>query len=120
MGYFDQERLASLGVVVDNHGKFPDVVFFFSAKKWLILVESVTSHGPVDGKRHGELATLFSGFENGIVYVNAFPTRKEMARYLRDISWETEVRATNELTTVIHFIVQHILGLNSEDDQENH
>jgi hypothetical protein len=28
-------------------------------------VESVTSHGPVDGKRHAELAKLFAGSKAG-------------------------------------------------------
>lgn len=50
-GYFDAPLLAGLGVDVDSHGKMPDVVLHFTAKNWLLLVESVTSHGPVDGKR---------------------------------------------------------------------
>ena len=35
MGYFDVDRLTQLGVVTDNHGKFPDVVFHHSQKNWL-------------------------------------------------------------------------------------
>ena len=59
-GYFDKELLAKLGVVVDGHGKMPDVVIFYPEREWLLLVESVTSHGPVDGKRHAELSALFA------------------------------------------------------------
>lgn len=55
-GYFDAALLAELGVDVDSHGKMPDVVLHFTKRNWLLLVESVTSHGPVDGKRHTELA----------------------------------------------------------------
>lgn len=54
-GYFDAALLAELGVGVDAHGKMPDVVLHYSARHWLLLVEAVTSHGPVDGKRHREL-----------------------------------------------------------------
>ena len=32
-------------------------------RDWLILVESVTSHGPVDGKRHAELSRLFAAID---------------------------------------------------------
>jgi len=39
------------------------VVLFDSKHEWLVLVESVTSHGPVDGKRHAELAKLFGGIK---------------------------------------------------------
>ena len=48
-GYFDEESLAKLGVVVDGHSKMPDVVLNCPKRDWLLLVESVTSHGPVDG-----------------------------------------------------------------------
>jgi hypothetical protein len=40
-GYFDVVLLAKLGVNVDSHGKMPDVVLHFTAKNWLLLVESV-------------------------------------------------------------------------------
>ena len=82
-GYFDAALLAELGVDVDSHGKMPDVVLHFVEKNWLLLVESVTSHGPVDGKRHAELAKLFSNCKAGLVYVTAFPSRSIMGRYLR-------------------------------------
>ncbi len=59
MGYFDRDRLSKLGVVVDSHGKMPDVVLHYTERNWLLLVESVTSHGPVDAKRHEELMCLF-------------------------------------------------------------
>lgn len=90
-GYFDKALLAKLGVVVDGHGKMPDVVLYYPARKWLLLVESVTSHGPMDGKRHEELAELFVKSKAGLVYVTAFPSRAVMSRYLVRISWETEV-----------------------------
>lgn len=81
-GYFNAALLAELGVEVDAHGKMPDVVLHYTEKNWLLLVESVTSHGPVDGKRHAELTRLFSGAKAGLVYVTAFPNRALMARYL--------------------------------------
>ena len=54
MGYFDKDLLASLGVTVDEHGKMPDAIIYYAEKEWLILAEAVTSHGPVDAKRHDE------------------------------------------------------------------
>ena len=80
-GYFDAVLLAELGVDVDSHGKMPDVVLHYVERNWLLLVESVTSHGPVDGKRHAELAKLFAGSTAGLVYVTAFPNRAIMGRY---------------------------------------
>lgn len=102
-GYFDAPLLAGLGVDVDSHGKMPDVVLHFTAKNWLLLVESVTSHGPVDGKRHAELARLFAGSTAGLVYVTAFPNRSIMGRYLGEIAWETEVWVADAPSHLIHF-----------------
>ncbi|HHV7361374.1 restriction endonuclease [Morganella morganii] len=109
-GYFNAPLLTGLGVDVDSHGKMPDVVLHFTAKNWLILVESVTSHGPVDGKRHAELARLFAGSTAGLVYVTAFPNRSIMGRYLGEIAWETEVWVADAPSHLIHFNGVRFLG----------
>lgn len=109
-GYFDAPLLAKLSVDVGSHGKMPDVVLHYTAKDWLLLVESVTSHGPVDGKRHAELAKLFAPSKAGLVYVTAFPTRAIMSRYLGDIAWETEVWVADAPSHLIHFNGARFLG----------
>lgn len=109
-GYFDAALLADLGVEVDSHGKMPDVVLHYTAKNWLLLVESVTNHGPVDGKRHAELAKLFAGSTAGLVYVTAFPNRAIMGRYLGEIAWETEVWVADAPSHLIHFNGVRFLG----------
>lgn len=110
MGYFDEALLNELGVKVNSHGKMPDVVIYYPEKDWLILIEAVTSHGPVDGKRHGELETLFKNSKVGIVYVTAFPTRSIMARYSSEIAWETEVWVSDAPSHMIHFNGVRFLG----------
>ena len=109
-GYFDAALLADLGVQVDTHGKMPDVVLHFTERNWLLLVESVTSHGPVDGKRHAELAQLFARSKAGLVYVTAFPNRALMSRYLGEIAWETEVWVADAPSHLIHFNGMRFLG----------
>lgn len=109
-GYFDEDLLAKLGVRVDSHGKMPDVVLYYAEKNWLLLVESVTSHGPVDGKRHDELSNLFAESKPELVYVSAFPNRAIMGRYLGEIAWETEVWVTDAPSHLIHFDGERFLG----------
>lgn len=109
-GYFDQQLLEECGVYVHSHGKMPDVVLIYPEKDWLILVEAVTSHGPVDSKRHLELRDLFKHSKLGLVYVTAFPSRKEFNRYLSDIAWETEVWVADHPTHLIHFNGIRFLG----------
>ncbi|MEX5217346.1 MAG: hypothetical protein NW701_05920 [Nitrospira sp.] len=109
-GYFDAVLLARLGVNVGPHGKMPDVVIYYPERNWLLLVESVTSHGPVDGKRHAELARLFATSTAGLVYVTAFPDRSALGRYLVDIAWETEVWVADAPSHLIHFNGARFLG----------
>jgi hypothetical protein len=109
-GYFDAVSLAKLSVSVDAHGKMPDVVLHYPERNWLLLIESVTSHGPVDGKRHAELARLFGTATAGLVYFTAFPNRAIMGRYLGDIAWETEVWVADAPSHLIHFNGERFLG----------
>jgi type II restriction enzyme len=114
-GYFDSDAMQSVGIEVEPHGKMPDVILLDRARNWLVLVEAVTSHGPVDGKRHAELSNLFAGSSAGIVFVTAFPTRTLMSRYLPQIAWETEVWVTESPTHLIHFNGDRFLGPHSSN-----
>jgi adenine-specific DNA-methyltransferase len=108
--YFDEQLLKRLGVQIEAHGKMPDVVVYHKQKRWLVLVEAVTSHGPVDGNRRGELKRLFRGAKPGLVFVTAFLDRKAMVKYLSDISWETEVWIADAPDHLIHFNGERFLG----------
>ncbi len=103
--YLDQ-----LGIAMDKHGKMPDVVVHMPEKNWLVLIEAVISHGPIDIKRHNELKDLFGAGQAGLVFVTAFETRKAMVKYLSNISWETEVRIADNPSHLIHFNGERFLG----------
>jgi len=107
---FDVQSLAVLGVSLDKHGKLPDLVVHLADRNWLVLMEAASSHGPVDGKRHGELAGLFADCTAGLVYVSCFASRGEMRRYLADIAWETEVWCADHADHLIHFDGERFLG----------
>jgi hypothetical protein len=109
-GYFDAVQLSELGVTVDMYGKMPDVVLYDAERNWLLLLEAVTSHGPVDGKRHAELAQLFAEAHAGLIYVSAFPNRAIMTRHLGEIAWETEVWVAEAPSHLIHFNGERFLG----------
>jgi len=88
----------------------PDVVVHYTSKNWLVLIEAVTSHGPVNPKRRQELSELFADSKAGIVYITAFMNRRTMIRYLDEISWETEVWVGESPTHLIHFNGERFLG----------
>lgn len=107
---YDAKATAALGVTIEEHGKMPDVVVHHVKKNWLVLIEAVTSHGPVNPKRRQELKKLFSKSSAGLVFVTAFINRHAMLKYLNDISWETEVWVSESPTHLIHFNGERFLG----------
>ena len=109
-GYFDESGLAALGVETGMHDKMPDVVIYYPAKNWILLIEASSSHGPINAKRRKELAELFASSTAREIYVTAFPTRSEMACYLDEISWETEVWIADAPDHLIHFNGDKFLG----------
>jgi hypothetical protein len=108
--YFDSKALDATGVRIEEHGKMPDVVIHYIENNWLVLIEAVTSHGPMNPKRRQELGQLFRGSKAGLVYVTAFLDRRTMMKYLDDISWETEVWIAESPTHLIHFNGERFLG----------
>lgn len=107
---FERDRLAELGVVVDEHGKMPDLVVYQASKNWLFLMEAASTHGPVDHIRYSELSQMFAGSSAGVVYVSCFPNRSTMRRFLGDLAWETEVWLASDPTHMIHLNGDRFLG----------
>ncbi|MCX7409784.1 MAG: BsuBI/PstI family type II restriction endonuclease [Planctomycetales bacterium] len=108
--HLDAKSLSQLGVTVAAAAKMPDVVVFDSRRNWLVLIEAVTSAGPVDGKRRKELKELFAGSTAGLVFVTAFTSRDAMRSFLSHISWETEVWIAEAPDHLIHFNGERFLG----------
>jgi BsuBI/PstI restriction endonuclease domain/BsuBI/PstI restriction endonuclease HTH domain len=107
---YDEAGLLLLGVSIESHGKMPDLIVHLADRNWLVLIEAVTSHGPVDSKRHEELQRLFAGSTAGLVFVTSFLSRQGLARYVGEISWETEVWVADSPTHLIHFNGVRFLG----------
>nr|WP_245531219.1 BsuBI/PstI family type II restriction endonuclease [Bacteroides coprosuis] len=70
--HLESDFLESLGVPPMSHDKLPDVVVYDNVRKWLFLIEAVTSHGPVSPKRWKELEEALIDCNVGKVYVIAF------------------------------------------------
>ena len=108
--HLETEYLKNLNVAIPAPSKMPDVVIHDTRKNWLLLIEAVTSAGPVDAKRRRELKSLFKRSTAGLVFVTAFSTRQAMRSFLPLISWETEVWIGEDPDHLIHFNGERFLG----------
>ncbi len=108
--FVDENGLKELGIPIDQHSKLPDVVIFDKKRKWLFLIEAVTSHGPVSPKRLFELEDLLKACNMGKVYVTAFPNMSEFKKHSNNIAWETEVWLMEVPDHMIHFNGDRFIG----------
>jgi hypothetical protein len=108
--HLEAASLTALGVTLDSAAKVPDVIVHYPAKNWLLLIEAVTSAGPVDGKRRKELKHLFAGCKAGLVFVTAFENRRTMQSFVSQIAWESEVWIAEDPDHMIHFNGERFLG----------
>jgi hypothetical protein len=95
---------------LDSAAKIPDGIVHDTRRNWLLLVEAVTSAGPVDGKRRKELKDLFAGCHVGLVFVTAFENRCAVQSFVSQIAWESEVRIADDPDHMIHFNGEQFLG----------
>jgi hypothetical protein len=85
-------------------------VLYDTKRKWLFLIEAVTSHGPMSPKRVLELSALLKKSRVGAIYVSAFPDMAEFRKHMRNIAWETEVWIAEIPDHLIHFNGDRFLG----------
>src|SRR5690242_11094775 len=79
--YFDEAALVSLGIKIENISKMPNIIIHCVEKGWLVLIEAITAHGPIDANRKAELQYLFGDARVELVFVTAFLSRSAMANY---------------------------------------
>jgi type II restriction enzyme len=108
--HLHRDQLAALGVPITKHDKLPDVVIDLRAKNWLLLVEAVTSSGPVSPGRRQDLEKLLTHCSADRVYVTAFLDFKQFKRHVHDIAWETEVWIAENPDHLIHYNGEKFLG----------
>lgn len=108
--YMESDYLKRLGVVIEPSAKMPDLIAHDMKRNWLLIVEAVTSAGPIDMKRRMELKYLFKGCSAGLVFVTAFENRWSFGRFQNIISWETEVWIAEDPDHIIHFDGEKFLG----------
>jgi adenine-specific DNA-methyltransferase len=106
----DHEVLSKLSIGITEHDKLPDIVLYDKNRNWLFLIEAVTSHGPVNAKRHTEMERMFADCPAERIYITAFLTRSDFRTHAAEIAWETEVWIAENPGHMIHFNGPKFLG----------
>lgn len=108
--FIKKERLQELNFFELAHDRLPDIVAYDPKRKWIFLIEAVHSSNPVSHLRHLQLEQLTAKCAVGIIFVSAFKDRKSFAKWIGEISWETEVWLAESPDHMIHFNGDKFLG----------
>ncbi|MBI5625410.1 MAG: restriction endonuclease [Elusimicrobia bacterium] len=108
--FIKEGRLKELNFFELSHDRLPDLVAYDPKRNWVFLIEAVHSSNPVSHLRHYQLEQLAAKCTAGIVFVSAFQDRKTFAKWVGEISWETEVWLVESPDHMIHFNGDKFLG----------
>jgi len=106
-GFQDRAVMRRLNLPIDVKAPLPDVVLYSEGDRRLMVVEAVTSVGPITANRLAQLREFARGpIRLGIrvEYLTAFPGRKDLRRFLEEIAWSTSVWVADEPYNLIHFV----------------
>lgn len=100
--HFDEKGFAELGLTFDSHARLPNVVIYEVAKDRLLLIEAVTSHGPINEQRREELCRLFGKPGAEQIFITALLARSDLEEFFEEIAWETVIWMADCPTHYIH------------------
>jgi hypothetical protein len=105
-GFQDRTLMRRLNLPIDLTSALPDVIILGEGEDLLLVIEAVTSSGPITPGRLDQLRDLAKkaarlGFQTQ--FVTAFPTRRDLRRFVQEIAWGTSVWIAEEPWNLIHF-----------------
>lgn len=106
----NESQLNKLGFEITLHDKMPDVVLYKEDQNWLYFIEAVTSVGPMNPKRIGEIEQLTAKVDAGKIFITAFLDFATYKRFAQEIAWETEVWIADMPDHMIHLNGDKFLG----------
>lgn len=109
--FAEKEIMNKFNIPVTEQDKLPDIILLDENKPRLLLIEAVTSHGPVSPKRHYEIEKMLRDCPAKRVYISAFPDFKTYLKYATDIAWETEVWIADNPDHMIHYNGDKFIGI---------
>lgn len=84
----------------------PDVILFSAEESRLVIVEAVSTSGPVNSIRLEQLQKFTKGPRKlgyRISYISAFPSRSIFRKFVEEIAWGSSVWIENEPHNIVHF-----------------
>lgn len=98
---FEKSKLQQLGFPITMHKIIPDIILYNEKKRWLFLVEAVSSTGPMSIDRVTQIKNNYKG-NAGLIFVTAFQNWSVYKKFVNKIAWETEIWIADFPDHMIH------------------
>ena len=108
--FINNEKLQELGFAISTHDKMPDVILYCENNNWIYFIEAVTSTGPMDYKRIGEINKLTENVNAGKIFITAFLDFRTFKKFAADLAWDSEVWIADTPDHLIHLNGDRFLG----------
>lgn len=105
-GFQNRNLMRKLNLPIDTAASLPDVILLSESESHLVIIEAVTSGGPINSIRLEQLQKFTKGPRDlgiKITYVSAFPSRAVFRKFVEDIAWGSSVWIENEPNNIVHF-----------------
>ena len=105
-GHQNRTLMRKLNLPIDTAASLPDVILLSEPEHHLVIIEVVTSSGPVNSIRLKQLEKFALGpkrLSYKVSYITAFPSRAVFRRFVEEIAWESSVWIENEPNNIVHF-----------------
>jgi len=104
--YQNRSLMRKLNFPINIALSLPDVILFSAAETHLVIVEAVSTSGPVNSIRLEQLqkftrAPRKLGYR--ISYISAFSSRAVFRKFVEHIAWGSSVWIENEPNNIVHF-----------------
>jgi hypothetical protein len=99
-----------LGLQLSSRRDFPNILLLDRKRGQLVLIDVPGVRGRISGDRCAVLERVFGDYGLGLVFANAFKSRRELQELLDEPPWGTSAWIADEPKHMIHFNGPEFLG----------
>jgi hypothetical protein len=108
--FCNKEALSKIGVKTSNAKNWPGIILLDKKKKWLFLIQLITSKKLTLQRQAFKLKKMFAGCSFDLILINAFSAYDDMNKYMIEPAWGTTTWMVEVPDHTTHFNGNRFLG----------
>jgi hypothetical protein len=109
--FCNKNALSKIGVKTGNPKNWPGIILLDKKKKWLFLIQLITSKKLALQRQSVKLEKMFSGCTFELILINAFSGYDDMNKYMTEPAWGTTAWMVEVPDHTTHFNDGHLMSI---------